>query len=124
MLTHRKGRDHRMLRDLTEHPTEVSDFAFSRIQFDIGKAGVVSSEEVTVTDNNRATVGWDRKDGGARQTVVLPAEPPDSLEQYDLLRVLTTELRRLLRDGRNPEVRLRQGRRLAADRLARILELV
>jgi len=71
-----------------------------------------------------AGVSWDRKDGGGRRSLALPAEPPDALEQYDLLRVLTTELRRLLRDGRNPEVRLRQGRRLAGDRLAGILELV
>jgi len=70
-----------------------------------------------------AEVGWARKDGGRRQ-VTLPAEPPDTLERYDFLRVLTTELRRLVRDGRNPVVRLKRGRILTGDRLARILDLV
>ncbi len=40
-----------MLRNLTERPIEVSEFAFGRIVFDVGEAGVVSSEEVTVTDD-------------------------------------------------------------------------
>ncbi|MFH0809496.1 MAG: GIY-YIG nuclease family protein [Pseudomonadota bacterium] len=71
-----------------------------------------------------ARVSWDQRDGYGRRSVTLPAEPPDTLEQYDLLRVLTTELRRLIRDGRNPEVRLRRGRGLDGARLIRILELV
>ncbi len=71
-----------------------------------------------------AEVSWDQRDGDVRRSVTLPEDPPDTLEQYDLLRVLTTELRRLIRDGRNPEVQLRQGRGLAGDKLVSILELV
>jgi len=40
-----------MLRNLTEQPTEVSDFAFSRIVFDVEEGEVASSEEVTVADD-------------------------------------------------------------------------
>lgn len=71
-----------------------------------------------------AGISWDQRDGDGRRRVSLPGEPPDTLERYDLLRVLTTELRRLVRDGRDPEVRLRQGRALYGDRLNRILELI
>jgi DNA polymerase-3 subunit epsilon len=71
-----------------------------------------------------AEVCWDQRTGDDRRIVTLPAEPPDVLDQYDLLRVLTTEVRRLIRDGRNPEIRLRRGRGLAGDQLVRILELV
>ena len=40
-----------MLRNLTERPTEVSEFAFTRIVFHVGEGKVVSSEEVTVADD-------------------------------------------------------------------------
>ncbi len=71
-----------------------------------------------------AEVSWDQRKGEGRRSVTLPGDPPDTLEQYDLLRVLTTELRRLIRDGRNPEVRLKKGRGLAGDKLFQLLELV
>ncbi len=71
-----------------------------------------------------AEISWTQRDGDGRRSVILPSEPADTLWKYDLLRVLTTELRRLIRDGRNPEVRLKRGRGLAGDRLVRILELV
>jgi len=71
-----------------------------------------------------AGIGWTSRGGIDRRQVTLPAAPPDTLEQYDLLRVLTTELRRLIRDGRDPEVRLEKGRGMAGSRLSAILELI
>ncbi len=71
-----------------------------------------------------AEVSWAQRKGEGQRSVTLPAESADTLEQYDLLRVLTTELRRLIRDGRNPEVILKRGRGLAGDKLFQLLELV
>jgi len=71
-----------------------------------------------------AEVSWDQREGDGRRSVTVPEDPPDTLVQYDLLRVLTTELRRLIRDGRNPIVTLPRGRALAGERLYNILELV
>ena len=40
-----------MLRNQSERPTEVSNFAFTRTVFDVGERGVVSSEELPVSDD-------------------------------------------------------------------------
>ena len=44
--------------------------------------------------------------------------------RYDSLRILTTELKRILRDGGEAEVRLARGRAFAGARLTRLLRLV
>ena len=50
------------------------------------------------------------------------AAAPLGREEYERLRLLTTELRRLVSDGPDPVVCLPTGRCLHGDRLTRLLE--
>ena len=55
---------------------------------------------------------------------VRPAEPSFDIATYDRLRVLTTELRRIVQEGRRVRIRFAGGRSLSAEAVARMLPWV
>ena len=71
---------------------------------------VASRDTLAVSDRVPAVSGWHRSRKQRQQALDLAA--------YDRLRIVTTELRRLLAQGRRPRIRLRPGCVLTADRLA------
>ena len=69
----------------------------------------------------------DHDDGTpARARIEAASVGPDSFDRdrYDRLRILTSELKRILRDGGEVSVITRSGRRLGAPRLRGIFEVI